>query len=245
MRTDPYGWHDEDIDRGFYLTNWLGRKLATLVVIAVAYLCIRYQFSLHATPDEVEFAWAHAKSKVLLALWFDPYANLVFHTEYGTYDFYRLTCAHAAYFVECWQKVLGLIVRGIVAAVLVIAAPPIVVRLIILVWEIWQDYRIGKLSAPQGVRTTPADEHLAKKRQAIPGTPAVLPLPMPAAPRPQLPPDPAPNAGTLPAPIVPPRPAPKPKRARKQAASDKPETVTPTTPVLQPGQVRKRRKPKE
>ena len=33
MRTDPYGWSHQEFDPGFYLTNWLGRKLATLVVL--------------------------------------------------------------------------------------------------------------------------------------------------------------------------------------------------------------------
>ena len=61
--------------------------------------------------------------------------QLVFHTEYGTYGFYCYTCAHAGFFIECWRKVLELIQRGVVTAVVVIAAPPCF-EITILVWEI-------------------------------------------------------------------------------------------------------------
>jgi hypothetical protein len=89
-----------------------------------------------------------------------------------------------------------------------------------------------------------AQANLTDARQAEAEIPTVVPPPIPAATRPQSLPDPALDVEALPAPIAAARSAPKRKPARKQDSLEKAETMTPATSNLQPGQLRKRRKPK-
>ena len=72
-------WDDaaSDIDEPFYLTRWIGPKLAIAIVMSVLYLSIRYQLEVHSDVTTNVFGLAHMKANLFLFLGAVAFGTLI------------------------------------------------------------------------------------------------------------------------------------------------------------------------
>lgn len=241
---DPAYHVIESREPRFYLARLLGPKLAVLVVLLVLYLSVRHQLIAHLDASTVNLGLAHAEARVKLALFGDPDLITTFYAGGKTYDLTRHTIVHANLFVECWRAVLWQIERGTIVAAALLAAPPFAWFLGCTGWELWRGPGPEPEPALPFVTAAQIEELYAREVQQPPLN-RFEPEPVEEAPK-EADGDAAamveavqvaapPEAPTLPTAV--PR-----KRVRKPKAPPEsgPQDVTPTPPLVQPGQVRKR-----
>lgn len=229
----------------FYLTRLLGPKLAVLVVLLVLYLSVRHQLISRLDASTLNLGLAHAEASVKLALFDNPDTITRFSRDGGTYDFNRHTIAHADLFAECWRAVLRQIERGVVAAVLFIAAPPIAWFIGCTGWELWCESRPQPVPIPQTGNGRPVDdislrevpppplnrfepEFAEEVIQETDGDAAAID-----------------EAAPIDGPVLPTAVPRKRTRKAKTRQEIEPQNVPPTPPLVQPGQVRRRPKKEE
>lgn len=238
--TDParYVAHSREAD--FYLARLLGPKLAVLVVFLVLYLSVRHQLIANLDASTLNLGLAHAEASVKLALFGEPHTVTRFSGGGRTYDFTRYTIAHADLFAECWQAMLWQIERGVVAAVVLVAAPPIIWFIGSALWELWHEPEPEQVPVSPRWSTVPIDDLCAREVPPPPLNrfePAPLEEVIPGADD-----GAASTAETAPTDApVPPTAVPR-KRIRKRKASQEPaaQSTSIAPPLVQPGQVRKR-----
>ena len=228
-----------------YLTRLLGPKLAVLVVLLVLYLSVRHQLIAHLSASTVNLGLAHAEASVKLALLGSPDAVTRFYGAGRTYDFTRHTIAHGDLFAECWQAMLWQIERGVIAAVLFVAAPPIIWFTGRTAWELWRDSRPRPVPLPHSGIAPPADDISLRE---VPPPPLNRFEPEPVDQVPAEAECGAPSNMEAPPADAPALPTAVPRKRKPKAKpppdADPPD-APPTPPRVQPGQVRRRPKPKD
>lgn len=238
-------WTDYDYARRvrpepeFYLPRLIGGKLSVLVTLLVLYLCVCHQLVRHLSPSVVNLGMAHAEAVVMLTVFGGADTITTFVAGHRHYDLTRDTIAHADLFVRCWRAVLWRIECGTIWASLFVCAPPVIRLYVLSAWDLW--------------RPLPPEPRPARK----PSVAAVSPYAPPPAPHPSWSAEPLREAAKEPEPAIPPSPPEeavppatevqkRPRKAMKVSPceDDNPQPPsTPSAPLVQPGQVRKRRKP--
>ncbi|MCB2061906.1 MAG: hypothetical protein KDE25_00325 [Novosphingobium sp.] len=119
-------WDDaaSDIDEPFYLTRWIGPKLAIAIVMSVLYLSIRYQLEVHSDVTTNVFGLAHMKANLFLFLGASGDAQWVFSGGGESFLVRQDVVATAAPYAASWRHMLDRIVRGTWIAVGLLFAPP-------------------------------------------------------------------------------------------------------------------------
>lgn len=227
----------------FYLARLLGPKLAVLVVLLVLYLSIRHQVIAHLSASTVNLGIAHAEAYVKLALFGSADTITTFTGGSKTYHLTRQTIARADLFAECWRAVLWQIERGVIAAVMLVAAPPLVWFMGCTGWELWRKPEPEPAPIPPLGKAVMAGDLCARE---VPPPPLnrFEPEPVEAVP------EPAADSAAVTAEVAPvdvpvsPTAVPR-KRTRKAKAPPEAgaQDAPPTPPLVQPGQVRKRPRP--
>ena len=120
-------WDDprSEFDEPFYLTRWVGPKLAITIVLAVLYLSIRHQLEVHSDVTTNTFGLAHAKANVLLFLGASGDAQWVFSGGGESFLVRQDVVATANPYAASWAHMLDRIVRGAWTAVGLLFAPPV------------------------------------------------------------------------------------------------------------------------
>lgn len=223
-----------------YLTRLLGPKLAVLVVLLVLYLSIRHQLITHLYAGIMDLGLAHAEAWLRLTLGGDPNAIVPISIGGKTHDLFRHTIAHADLFLECWRAVLWQIERGVIAAILFIAAPPIIWFIGCTAWELWCESRPQPVPlSPTGI-VLPADDISLRE---VPPPPLNRFEPEPVDEVPAEAECGAPSNMEAPpadAPVLPTAVPRKRKPKAKLPPDVDPPDAPPTPPLVQPGQVRRR-----
>lgn len=238
-------WNSHDYDRraglelDFYLPRFLGGKLAILVVILLLYLCISYQLARHMNPIAVDLGVAHAEAAAMLAVFGGADTIVTITIGHKDYDLTRQMVAHSRMFMTCWRAVLWQIECGTILACALTFVPPVLWQGIVVLSD------LGSPPLPKPRRAEPEPQALATYYVAAPAPPQVGPssrsdetleethrtVDRDAA-----------DALASPSPEVRKRP----RKAKKVSPSDTettPPPVPPSAPIVEPGQVRKRRKP--
>jgi len=119
-------WDDarSEFDEPFYLTRWVGPKLAIAMVLAVLYLSIRYQLEVHSDVTTNTFGLAHAKAKLFLFLGASGEAQWYFSGDGESFVVRQDVVATTNPFVAAWAHMLDRIVRGTWTAAGLLFAPP-------------------------------------------------------------------------------------------------------------------------
>lgn len=119
-------WDDarSTFDEPFYLTRWVGPKLAVAIVLAVLYLSIRYQLEVHSDVTTNTFGLAHAKANLLLFLGASGEAQWYFSGGGESFVVRQDVVATTDPFVAAWAHMLDRIVRGTWVAAGLLFAPP-------------------------------------------------------------------------------------------------------------------------
>lgn len=232
----------DERETDFYLTRILGPKFAILVSLIVLYLSVRHQLIRNLPGTVVNLGLAHADAWIRLALAGDPDAITTFTSGHKSYRLTRFSIAHARLFIDCWREVLWQIERGTMVAIGLFAAPPLGWLGLQSARELWREpARLLPPAMPSLPKLTAVD--LATRE--VPPPPLNRFEPEPAW-NPEVG-EPMPDhVAATPAEVIPvlltavPR-----KRVRKPKvveAAAQPITA-PKRPQIQPGQIRKRRKP--
>ncbi len=223
----------------FYLPRLIGVKLAVLVVIVLLYLCISYQLAKHMNPIAVDLGVAHAEAAAMLAVFGGADTTVTITIGHKDYDLTRQMVAHSHMFIACWRAVLWQIECGTIWAAAFVCAPTIFKSGALKAWDVW-DYL-----HPEPRRARPLRE------------PAAAPYTPPPPSHPYFSSEPYREELNEPEPAILPPPAEeavfpvlevrkRPRKAKKASPSedDNPRPPSPpSAPLVQPGQVRKRRKP--
>lgn len=226
----------------FYLTRILGPKFAILVSLIVLYLSVRHQLIRNLPGTVVNLGLAHADAWIRLALAGDPDAITTFTSGHKSYRLTRFSIAHARLFIDCWREVLWQIERGTMVAIGLFAAPPLGWLGLQSARELWCE------PAPLLPSTLP----LPPKVPAVDLVSREVPPPPlnrfePESARSPEVGEPVPDHGaTAPVEVTPVLPTAVPrKRAHKPKVVEaaEPPIAVPKRPQIQPGQIRKRRKP--
>lgn len=119
-------WDDarSEFDEPFYLTRWVGPKLAVTIVLAVLYLSIRYQLEVHSDVTTNVFGLAHAKANVFLFLGASGDAQWVFSGGGESFLVRQGVVAAANPYAASWAHMLDRIVRGTWIASGLLFVPP-------------------------------------------------------------------------------------------------------------------------
>lgn len=119
-------WDDarSEFDEPFYLTRWVGPKLAVGLVVAVLYLSIRYQLEVHSDVTTNVFGLAHAKANLFLFLGASGDAQWYFSGGGESFVVRQDVVATTNSFVAAWAHMLDRIVRGTWIAAGLLFAPP-------------------------------------------------------------------------------------------------------------------------
>ncbi|GGD79292.1 hypothetical protein [Croceicoccus mobilis] len=119
-------WDDarSTFDEPFYLTRWVGPKLAVAIVLAVLYLSIRYQLEVHSDVTTNVFGLAHAKANLFLFLGASGDAQWYFSGGGESFVVRQDVIATTNPFVAAWAHMLDRIVRGTWIATGLLFAPP-------------------------------------------------------------------------------------------------------------------------
>lgn len=119
-------WDDarSTFDEPFYLTRWVGPKLAVAIVVAVLYLLIRYQLEVHSDVTTNTFGLAHAKARLFLFLGASRDAQWYFAGGGESFVVRQDVVATTNPFVAAWAHMLDRIVRGTWIAAGLLFAPP-------------------------------------------------------------------------------------------------------------------------
>jgi hypothetical protein len=239
---DPVNHFPSTRKPDFYLTRLLGSTFATLIVVMVLYVTIRHELITHLRLTVRTLGMAHFEACVMLAFWGDPDVITTFWNGHKAYAITRYSIAHAHLFVQCWQAMLWQIERGTIAAALLLFAPPLARALLHLAMDVWRgppSHSVpGKLIVSQ-----PVNDDWMKAEVPPPPLNRFEPLPIAVV---ESAPDVVPIAVEPAAPAEPDLPVVAVrKRVRKPP---KPAAVSladspPGPPPVEPGQVRKRRKP--
>lgn len=223
----------------FYLPRILGGKLAVLVALLLLYLCIDDQLARHLRPSVVNLGLAHAQASVMLAVFGGGDTIVTFRFGHKYYDLTRHMVAHGHLFVACWKAVLWQIERGTILACVLISAPPVLGQVVLMLSDFWNP-PLPKPRPPE-----PVQHWLPPYYPPAPPLPPVVPLSRAdVAPEKS---DQAVLAGPVdadPSPGLEVRKRPrKAKTATPPDAETTPPPLAPSPPIVEPGQVRKRRKP--
>lgn len=119
-------WDDarSTFDEPFYLTRWVGPKLALGLVVAVLYLSIRYQLDVHSSVTTNTFGLAHAKANLFLFLGASGDAQWYFAGGGESFLVRQGVVATTDPFVAAWAHMLDRIVCGTWIAAGLLLAPP-------------------------------------------------------------------------------------------------------------------------
>lgn len=119
-------WDDarSDFDEPFYLTRWVGPKLAVAIVLAVLNLSIRYQLEVHSNVTTNVFGLAHAKSNLFLFLGASGDAQWVFSGAGESFFVRQGVVAAENPYAASWAHMLDRIVRGTWIAASLLFVPP-------------------------------------------------------------------------------------------------------------------------
>lgn len=243
--TDRYDHFPESREPDFYLTRLLGPKPAVFVVVLALFLSVRHQLIAHLDPGTVTLGLAHAEAWMKLALFGDPDTVTTFTAGGKSYDLTRHAIAKADLFVDCWRAVLHQVERGVIAAVLLVAAPRIIWFIGRLAWEVWCDSRPQPAPVLSFANAAEIAEICARE---VPLPPLNKFEPETVEEASQDVNDGAAEAAAAPPVEAPALPTAVPrKRIRKVKAPPECEPVEPppTPPLVQPGQVRKRPRRKD
>lgn len=223
----------------FYLPRILGGKLAVLVALLLLYLCSDDQLARHLRPSVVNLGLAHARASVTLAVFGGEDTIITFRYGHKYYDLTRHMVAHGHLFVACWRAVLWQIERGTILACVLISAPPLLWQGVLILLDLWNP------PLPQPRPAEPVQQWLPAYYVPAPPPPPVVPSSRSDEALGRADPTVQPLSGDAPA-----SPGPEVrKRPRKAKKSSAPEAETtpppspPSPPIVEPGQVRKRRKP--
>lgn len=238
-------WTDYDYARRvrsepeFYLPRLLGGKLAVLIALLVLYLCVDHQLARHLRPSVVNLGLAHAEANVMLAVFGGGDTITTFRYGHKYYDLTRHMVAHGDLFIACWHAMLWQIERGTILACALISAPPLLWRGALILSDRWDP------PLPQSHPPKPVQQPLAT--YYAPAPPPPLFVPSSRTDVAQREPDQVVHTELLDAdpsldPEVRKRPR-KPKKAIPSEAKTTQPPSPPSAPLVQPGQVRKRRKP--
>lgn len=223
----------------FYLPRILGGKLAVLVVLLVLYLCVDDQLARHLRPSVVNLGLAHAQASVTLAVFGDGDTIITFRYGHKYYDLTRHMVAHGHLFVACWKAVLWQIERGTILACVLISAPPVLWQVVLMLSDLWNP------SLPQPRPAEPVQQWLPAYYVPAPPPPPVVPSSRADKAREK--PHPAVHAGPIDAdPSSGAEVRKRPRKAKKVSPPEEettPVPLAPSCPIVEPGQVRKRRKP--
>lgn len=232
----------DERETDFYLTRILGPKFAVLVSLIVFYLSVRHQLIRNLPATVVNLGLAHADAWIRLALAGDPDAITTFTSGHKSYRLTRFSIAHARLFIDCWREVLWQIERGTLVAIGLFAAPPLAWFGLQSAWELWREPAPPLPSALPSLPKVTAVDLAARE---VPPPPLNRFEPEPAWT--QKVDEPMPDhIDTAPVEVMPVLPTAVPrKRVRKPKDVEVavPSIATPKRPQIQPGQIRKRRKP--
>lgn len=119
-------WDDarSTFDEPFYLTRWVGPKLAVGLIVAILYLSIRYQLDVHSSVTTNTFGLAHAKANLFLFLGASGDAQWYFSGGGESFVVRQDVVATTNPFVAAWAHILDRIVRGTWIAAGLLFAPP-------------------------------------------------------------------------------------------------------------------------
>lgn len=119
-------WDDArfTFDEPFYVTRWVGPKLAVAIVLAVLYLSIQYQLAVHSSVTTNVFGLAHAKANLFLFLGASGDAQWYFSGGGESFVVRQDVVATTNPFVAAWAHMLERIVRGTWIAAGLLFAPP-------------------------------------------------------------------------------------------------------------------------
>lgn len=232
----------DERETDFYLTRILGPKFAILVSLIVLYLSVRHQLIRNLPATVVNLGLAHADAWVRLALAGDPDAITTFTSGHKSYRLTRFSIAHARLFIDCWREVLWQIERGTMVAIGLFAAPPLAWLGLQSAWELW---RGPAPATPSGLPSLPKISAVDLAAREVPPPPLNRFEPEPAW-NPEVGERVPDHVVTTPVEVVPVLPTAVPrKRVRKPKVVEaaEPPIMTPRRPQIQPGQIRKRRKP--
>ncbi|KPF83313.1 hypothetical protein [Novosphingobium sp. AAP93] len=224
-----YGTWDEP---EFYLPRLIGGKLAVLVVILLLYLCISHQMVRHLNPSTYNLGMAHAEAVVMLTVFGGADTITTFTSGHKVWNLTRHTIVHADLFVQCWRALLWRIECGTIWAVLLVWAPPLVGLGLHAAWD------ASHPPLPEPRRARPMIDEAAVPYASHPYLSSEpyrqdVEEPEPAM---LLPPAEEPDLPTL-------EVRKRPRKAKKPSQSENENPPPPAPPLVQPGQVRKRRKP--
>lgn len=226
----------------FYLTRILGPKFAVLVSLIVLYLSVRHQLIRNLPGTVVNLGLAHAEAWIRLALAGDPDAITTFTSGHKSYRLTRFSIAHARLFIDCWREVLWQIERGTMVAIGLFAVPP-------LGWfglqSARESWRVPAPATPSGLPSLPKISAVDLAAREVPPPPLNRFEPEPAW-NPEVDERVPDHVVTTPVEVVPVLPTAVPRmrvRKPKVVAAAEPPITTPKRPQIQPGQIRKRRKP--
>jgi len=243
-------WDDarSTFDEPFYLTRWVGPKLAVAIVLAVLYLSIRYQLEVHSSVTTNVLGLAHAKANLFLFLGASGDAQWYFSGGSESFVVRQDVVATTDPFVAAWAHMLDRIVCGTwIAAGLLFAPPalwhalPILEEALARIRVQWTRWREGNV-APEEAKVEAPKETKPRRRprsKAEPGEQLSLPFAEPDGGRPKVSSDaidPMPTRivrRTEQVPTRPPDPAPELPPAL-------PPPVTPDEPRFVPGQARRK-----
>jgi hypothetical protein len=238
-------WNSHDYDRraglelDFYLPRFLGGKLAILVVILLLYLCISYQLARHMNPIAVDLGVAHAEAAAMLAVLGGADTIVTITIGHKDYDLTRHMVAHGRMFMTCWRAVLWQIECGTILACALTFVPPVLWQGIVVLSDLGSppllkprpaerqqqalaDYYVAAPAPPQVVPSSRSDETLEETDRTVDRDAA--------------------DALASPSPEVRKRPR-KAKKISPPEEESTPPPTPPSPPIVEPGQVRKRRKP--
>ncbi len=237
-------------DEPFYLTRWVGPKLAVAIVFAVLYLSIRYQLEVHSSVTTNTFGLAHAKANLFLFLGASGDAQWYFSGGGESFVVRQDVVATTNPFVAAWAHMLDRIVRGTWIAAGLLFAPPALWHSLPVLEEALARIRVQRarrrerstlledVPVEPPVRTKPRRR---PKSKAVRGDQLSLPFAEPDGGRPQTPSDaidPVPTRivrRTEQAPTRPPDPA-------SELPPALPPPVTSEEPRFVPGQARRKSK---
>lgn len=243
-------WDDarSTFDEPFYLTRWVGPKLAVAIVLAVLYLSIRYQLEVHSSVTTNVFGLAHAKANLFLFLGASGDAQWYFAGGGESFVMRQDVVATTDPFVAAWAHMLDRIVCGTWIAAGLLFAPPMLWHALPVLeealarsrvqWARWREQ--NELPEETPVEPpAPTKPRRRPKSKAVRGEQLSLPFAEPDGGRPK-----APSDAIDP---VPTRIVPRPERAATRPPDPAPELppalpppVTAEVPRFVPGQARRK-----